>query len=66
LYGLVGKRCANQNIWGGLGIKDLELYNYALLGKWVWGIRKEKDKLWAKVLCSKYNVGVDNWRLEVG
>lgn len=39
---------------GGLGIKNLKSFNYALLGKWLWRIRTEGDELWVRLLKEKY------------
>jgi len=39
---------------GGLGIKDINSFNMALLGKWEWNLMQHKGELWAKVLESKY------------
>lgn len=39
---------------GGLGIKDLKAYNYALLGKWVWRIKTKGHCLRVKVLKERY------------
>lgn len=43
---------------GGLGIKDLGVYNRALLGKWIAHILCNPDCLWTRVLRSKYG-GID-------
>ena len=43
---------------GGLGIKDINNFNMALLGKWESNLRQHKGELWAKVLESKYG----GWR----
>ena len=38
----------------GLGIRKLTTFNKALLGKWLWRFGKEEDRLWRRVLASKY------------
>jgi len=43
---------------GGLGVKDLNLFNMALLGKWKWRLGKEDPRLWKEILDSKYG----SWR----
>jgi hypothetical protein len=54
-------KCAEKRKRGGLGIKNLKAFNLALLGKWEWRIRNEKNSLWVKVLSSKY--GESNGRV---
>jgi hypothetical protein len=44
---------------GGLGVMDLRVFNIALLGKWWWRIRNEKESLWFKVLEQKYGVNLE-------
>lgn len=39
---------------GGLGIRDTRLVNVALLGKLVWSLLHDQDKLWVQVLTHKY------------
>jgi len=41
-----------------LGIRDLNKFNYALLGKWRWNLFNYQKELWARVLDSKYG----GWR----
>ena len=42
---------------GGLGIKDLERFNLALLGKWRWRLSCDHQSLWCRVLRAKYGEG---------
>lgn len=35
---------------GGLGLKNLKAFNYALMGKWLWRLKTEEHGLWARVL----------------
>ena len=39
---------------GGLGVKDINLFNSSLLGKWKWNLFHSQGELWARVLESKY------------
>jgi hypothetical protein len=39
---------------GGLAIKNLRLFNQALLGKWISRFGSERDLLWRKVIEAKY------------
>lgn len=41
---------------GGLGIKNLDWFNLALLGKWRWTVLKEENGLWKQILVSRYGV----------
>ena len=43
---------------GGLGLKDINTFNLALLGKWRWNLFQHDGQLWARVLKSKYG----GWR----
>jgi len=43
---------------GGLGIKDVNTFNLALLAKWKWQLFQHQGQLWARVLESKYG----GWR----
>ncbi|KAL8463642.1 hypothetical protein ACS0TY_034336 [Phlomoides rotata] len=38
---------------GGLGIRNLERFNFALVSKWAWRFLNESNCLWAKVIKSK-------------
>lgn len=37
---------------GGLGIKDLFIFNKALIGKWRWRYLNEPNSLWCRVIKS--------------
>lgn len=50
--------CCKPKSEGGLGVKDLESFNLALLGKWRWRLLHEKGSLWCKVLMAKYGDGL--------
>ncbi|GKU86149.1 hypothetical protein SLEP1_g712 [Rubroshorea leprosula] len=41
---------------GGLGVKDLDRFNMALLGKWRWRLVVEKEALWNRVVEAKYGI----------
>lgn len=44
---------------GGLGIKNVEWFNLALLAKWRWRLLTEKRGLWRDILKSRYGVEVE-------
>nr|KYP36676.1 hypothetical protein KK1_042197 [Cajanus cajan] len=44
-----------SKVEGGLGIKDVRLFNWALLWKWVWRCMLSPSMLWAKVLHDRYD-----------
>lgn len=46
---------------GGLGIRNLKVFNLALLGKWRWRFFNEDGSLWAQVLSIRYGVP-SQWR----
>ena len=35
---------------GGLGIKDIKIFNSALMAKWHWDLFHKQEELWAKVI----------------
>ena len=41
---------------GGLGFKNMEEMNQALLMKLSWEVISNSDKLWVQVFCSKYGL----------
>ncbi|XP_068466531.1 uncharacterized mitochondrial protein AtMg00310-like [Phaseolus vulgaris] len=44
---------------GGLGIRDIRRFNYALLAKWRWRIVSEEKGRWKDLLVSKYGMNLD-------
>ena len=47
---------------GGLGVKNLTLFNKALLGKWLWRFGVEENHLWPRVIVAKYGMEWGGWR----
>ncbi|GKV19246.1 hypothetical protein SLEP1_g29532 [Rubroshorea leprosula] len=45
---------------GGLGVRNVESFNKALLGKWKWRVLREKEVLWRRVIYELY--GIDGGR----
>ena len=50
------EKVCNSREKGGLGIKDIRLFNDALLGKWIWRI--QSVEMWKEIIESKY----DDWK----
>ncbi|GKV51184.1 hypothetical protein SLEP1_g57855 [Rubroshorea leprosula] len=50
------EKVCNSRKDGGLGVKDLEKFNMALLGKWRWRLVVEKEALWNRVVEAKYGI----------
>ena len=46
---------------GGLGIRNIRLFNEALLGKWLWRFGIEEDALWRQVIEMKYGCVWGGW-----
>jgi hypothetical protein len=53
------KRMGRSKEFGGLGYRDLECFNMAMLAKQCWRLLKWPESLAARVLCEKYYPGVD-------
>lgn len=52
--------CLNKS-QGGIGIKDFEAWNKALIAKLVWAISHKKDQLWVKWVHGTCLKGKDWW-----
>lgn len=52
LRGLNRSLFVAQNLWGGLGVKDLNSFNRVLFGKWLWRYFDDRESLWANVINS--------------
>ena len=48
---------------GGLGIKDIRKFNYALMAKWKWRLMSDEKGKWKDILESKYMVTSDNYQV---
>lgn len=46
---------------GGLGIRDLKVFNAAALGKWWSRIARKRKGVWRQALEAKYGVGRVSW-----
>jgi hypothetical protein len=48
---------------GGLGFRNLRLFNRVLLGKWLWRYENEADAFWRKLIFSKYGNLHGDWTI---
>lgn len=37
-----------------MGVKNLDVFNLSLLGKWRWRLLVDKDACWHKIIASRY------------
>lgn len=51
---------------GGLGIKDFQKLNHALLSKQVWRLAQDPDSYWGATLKSIYFCNTDFWNVPLG
>lgn len=57
------KLCANKH-HGGLGIRDVTLWNIANMGKYVWDVATKHDNIWIKWIHSLYLYNEDWWNYQ--
>jgi hypothetical protein len=50
---------------GGLAVRNLKLFNEALLGKWLWRYGLEREALWRRVVDGKYSSLENGWSTAV-
>lgn len=60
---VIWKKVCSPKERGGLGIKDLDLFNLSLLGKWRWRLLVEKEAPWCHIIQSRYGEVGDEVRL---
>jgi hypothetical protein len=46
---------------GGLGVRKVEVFNRALLGKWLWKFGREDTHFWRWVIAAKYGLEWGGW-----
>ncbi len=46
---------------GGLGVQRVEVFNRALMGKWLWKFGREESHLWRRVIVAKYGLDCGGW-----
>nr|GEV57413.1 RNA-directed DNA polymerase, eukaryota, reverse transcriptase zinc-binding domain protein [Tanacetum cinerariifolium] len=59
------KKICKPKSHGGLGMKDLEIWNKALLVKHIWNIACKKDTLWVKWISTVKLNGKNFWEVSV-
>uniref|UniRef100_A0A2N9IF07 Reverse transcriptase zinc-binding domain-containing protein n=1 Tax=Fagus sylvatica TaxID=28930 RepID=A0A2N9IF07_FAGSY len=47
--------------FGGLGFRNIRIFNQALLGKWLWRYGTETDAFWRSIIFSKYGDSQGGW-----
>ena len=50
---------------GGLAVRNLKLFNAALLGKWLWRYGLDREALWRRVVDGKYTSLESGWSTTV-
>ena len=46
---------------GGLGLRNLRVFNQALLGKWLWRFGNEENAFWRLLISAKYGSSSSGW-----
>jgi hypothetical protein len=66
LAGCRGRRCANPKNMGGLGFRDIKLFNLALLARQGWRLLQNPESPSAKILKARYYPYNDFLQSELG
>jgi hypothetical protein len=51
----------SSKVSGGLGVRNMVMFNKALMGKWLWRYALERDAIWRKVVDFKYGSMRGGW-----
>jgi hypothetical protein len=60
------KKLGRNKDLGGLGYRDIDCFNTAMLAKQCWRLLKRPDSLAARVMCEKYYPGSEFWDSNLG
>lgn len=58
LLGLGGVKCARVKSMGELGVRDLSCFNRTLIKNWIWRFLNQPNRLWLRVITSRYGTVV--------
>ncbi|GAU39187.1 hypothetical protein TSUD_147950 [Trifolium subterraneum] len=56
------KNICSRKEYEGLGVRQLQEFNIALLGKWCWRMLVDKEGLWFRVLAARYGTEIGRVR----
>ncbi|XP_021852418.2 uncharacterized protein [Spinacia oleracea] len=59
------KVCGDKQT-GGLGFRDVQTWNIAFMGKYVWALVKKQDNVWIRLIHSVYLKDGDWWEYQPG
>ncbi|XP_021853707.1 uncharacterized protein [Spinacia oleracea] len=59
-------KVCNDKQNGGLGFRDVQIWNTAFMGKYVWALVKKQDNVWIRWINSVYLKDGDWWEYQAG